>query len=140
MDHETVRAAMMKHIEAVQGSSMAMEYGWGELELDTLTVYVTMSPQKNPDQEFLLRIEFDDFPRRAPSFIFVDYESREVKDDAWPNKLNHDRNNPGICTTGTRECHEHYHKNDAKYQWDEKRYGVLSTLQMIQNLIDKHAE
>ena len=80
---------------------------------------------------------FDDFSRRPPSYIFVHVRTREMNDAAWPPGVRHSQPPPGICTPGTRECHENYHLNDAKYRWDPKENAVLVTLAEIHRMMER---
>lgn len=115
---------------------MARVYDWS-FEVQDLLVYVTLRPRKRQNPSFLLRVDFEDFPRRAPSYVFVDPDQRVVTEEAWPPKVKHGDNQlDGICTPGTREFHEKWHKNDKRYPWDPERYSFLDTLQRIHNLIE----
>lgn len=136
MDIETTRAKMMAQFDQARQSATARACGW-VFAVEELTVYVTMRARRKQDRSFLLRVMFEDFPRRAPSYVFVEANTRQVTDAAWPPNVKHGSPPPGICTPGTRECHEHYHKNDAKYTWDADKETFLSTLQMIHRLMER---
>lgn len=137
MDIETVRAKMLDQVERAQSSAMLREYRW-QFELEDLTAYVTMPHRRRSEQLYLLRIQFDDFPRRAPSYVFVDRESKESVAGAWPPNVRHNNREPGaICTPGTREFHEKLHVNDAQHPWDPERYPVLDTVQRIHKMMEK---
>ena len=98
------------------------------------TVYVALSRRKDPNRAYLLRVLFDDFPKRAPSYVFVDPETKQDVPDAWPPGVMHSPSK--ICTPGTREFHEDLHKNDASHRWDPDRCTFLSTLRMIHRLME----
>ncbi len=133
MDIETTTAKMMAQVDQVRQSAMARTLGW-QFEIDELTVYVALSRRKEPDRTYLLRARFDEFPKRPPSYGFVDPETKEGAPDTWPPGVMHSPYK--ICTPGTREFHEDLHKNDAQYRWDPDRYTFLSTLRMIHRLME----
>ena len=130
---------MMGQVGPTQKCAMARALRWG-FEIEDLVVYVTLRPRKRRDLSYLLKVAFEDFPRRAPSYVFVDYGTREVADTAWPLNVRHGAQPPGICTPGTREFHEHFHANDTGYPWDPGRYTVLDTLYRIHQLMERGIE
>lgn len=136
MDAETVTAKFAQQLEAAQASAMASVFGW-EFTLESLVVYVTLRPRRRPELIYFLRVGFDDFPRRAPSYVFVDRSSRQADDAAWPAGVRHGAAPPGICTPGTREFHEHYHVGDGQYPWDPRGYPLLSTLYEIHRMAER---
>ena len=138
MDAETVRAKMMDQLDQARHSAMAHAFGW-IFEIQDLAVYVTMRHRRQPDCIYLLRVTFDDFPLRAPSYVFVDRNTKQISPEAWPPNVKHSDNPPSICTPGTREFHEHLHQNDAQHRWDSDRYTVLSTLCEIHRLMERGA-
>ncbi len=88
MDVEITRSKMAKQVEAARSSAMAGVLGWG-FEIEDLTVYVGMSPRQGDKKSFSLRVAFDGFPRQAPSYVFVDQDSREPSDSSWPPNVKH---------------------------------------------------
>ena len=135
MDAETTEAKMMEQVGRAQQSAMARELGWG-CEVAGLNPYVTLRPRKRSDATFLLRVAFDDFPRKAPSYVFVDIGTKETTEAAWPPNVRHGAQPPGICTPGTREFHENFHANDQGYPWDPDRFTVLDTVARIHQLME----
>lgn len=134
MDVETARAKMQAQVAQAMRSGMAVAYGW-EFEIENLTVYVAMKHRRRTCNPYVLRVAFDDFPRRAPSYAFVDPTTKQMSDGASPPSVMH---SPGrICTPGTREFHEELHQADAQYRWDPERYPFLSTLQMIHQMMEQ---
>ncbi len=127
MDQQTIEAKMAAQLDGAKGSAMTTVFAW-EYETLGLVTYVAMRPRKHPERRYLLRVSFDDFPRRAPSYVFVDPTTRELKDDAWPVGVKHSDPLSGICTPGTREFHEKYRS--------EERYSFLDTLQRIHALVE----
>jgi hypothetical protein len=136
VDGETVTAKFLEQLEAAKTSAMARVFGW-EFGLDALVFYVTLRPRRRPEVAYLLRVAFDDFPRRAPSFIFVNPHSRQPDDTAWPPGVRHGAHPPGICTPGTREFHESYHAGDAQYPWDPARFPLLVPLHEIHRMMER---
>lgn len=121
---------MERQLEAVRQSAFCRACGWS-LRADGLVVCVRIWPRGRPELSFTLRIVFEDFPRRAPSYVFA---------DTWPPGLRQSENPAGICTPGTREFHEHYHKNDKQYPWNHEVYTILRTLAEIQRLMERHVK
>lgn len=138
MDKETVHAKMMEQVSTAEKSAMKKVLDW-QFEVDDLTVYTTLRPRQKRGLEFLLRTTFDDFPRRAPSYVFVDVKSKEMKDDAWPPGVKHGHKVPGICTPGTREFYEAYHVSDKAHPWDHTKVTFLDTLSRIHQLMEHEA-
>lgn len=135
MDRETTLQLMGEQLEVVRSSELSRVCRW-VIELDDLYAFFSMRPRLAPDHLFLLRVWFDEFPRRAPSYVFVDRESRRLSESAWPPGVRHSADPEGICTIGTRECHEHYHKNDRKYVWSDDERCVLQTVAEIQRMME----
>lgn len=136
MDRETSQQIMGQQLAAVKASGFGEACSW-EIEQQDLAAFVLLRPRRDHNQSFLLLVEFDDLPRRAPSYVFVDSESRQECASVWPPGLRQDDNPPGICTPGTREFHEHYHVNDRQYPWSLELYPVLQTLAEIQRLMER---
>ena len=136
MDAETIQSLMSDQLDRVRESALWQVCGW-EIEEDGLAIYVRMRPRTARDRLFLLCASFDDFPRRAPSCVFVEAQTRRPNDGAWPPNVRHGSAPPGICTPGTREFHEHYHVNDKQHPWDADRYPFLQTLMEIQRLMER---
>jgi len=134
MDVETSREGMLLALDTVKESQLAVEAGW-VITSEDLCIYISMRSRREEGPTFLMRASFDDYPARAPSCLFVDPGTKVPGPSAWPTGVgSHPR---GICTPGTREFHEDYHKNDAKYPpWDRKKYPFLATVHEIQRLID----
>lgn len=138
MDEETTRAKMLEQLDYAQRSAMWKANGW-QIVVAGLTAYVSLLHRRQPEYSYLLRVHFDDFPRRAPSYHFVDKITRDECPDAWPPNVKHvSTGKPiGICTLGTRECHEHYHLNQPQYPWNPKPSAFLETLQNIQKMMER---
>lgn len=136
MDAKTVRSKMMEQVEQAQNSAMKEVYGW-EFEIEEITVYTTMRHRRKKEYIFLMKTTFEDFPRRAPSYIFVDSTTKEMTEQAWPPGVKTGKNNEiGICALGTRECHEIWHPNESKYEWNFEELTFLDTLQRIHRMME----
>ena len=140
MDTETSQQAIAPQVVAVVHSRMAEAYGWILCRMP-LEILIAMRRRRRAEPAYLLRVGFDEFPRRAPSFVFVVTESQVVVPGNWPPNVKHGDANelPGICTPGTREFHEKYHLNDSQYPWSPSKYPLIDTLQRIQTMIDRAA-
>lgn len=138
MDLQTVKEKFKYEVDSIKNSTICKILGWEiEICLDEFLVYVSMSPRKSKDKKYLLRINFDDYPQQAPSYVFVDRDTRQEKQEVWPQGIRHQGPPPGICTPGTREFHKHLHANEPAYQWDASKYKVVNTLMQIQILMDR---
>ena len=124
----------MTQVEEARRSAMAVAFGW-TFEIHDLMVYVILRPQQRRERAYLLRVIFEDFPARAPSYVFVDSDTKQITPGAWPPNVKH--GSDAICTPGTREFHENLHRNDAQYPWDSNKYTFLKTLREIQKIMDK---
>jgi len=134
MDAETIHAKMHAQLDQARLSGIAKACGW-EFEVQELTAYVTLAPRRQRDRRFVLRLTFEEFPARAPSYMFVDRQTRQPTSEASPSGVTHPEG--GICTPGTREFHERFHRNEAQHPWDAEKYTVLDTLHRIQQLMEK---
>ena len=94
MDAVTVKELMAEQLQTVRRSAFHAAFGW-KIEDKDLCAYITLRPRHCRDKCFVLRILFDDFPRRAPSYVFVDAKTREMKDEAWPPGVRHTRSAAG---------------------------------------------
>jgi hypothetical protein len=136
MDLETVQAKMAAQVEAARASALARAFGW-TFEVDGLVVYVALAPRRRSASAYLLRATFDDFPRHAPSYVFVDPATRQESEGAWPPGVRHGGPQSGICTPGTREFHEYIHRGDSQYPWDPDRYTFLATVAEIHRMTER---
>ena len=133
MDLETIRAKMLAQVDEARASAMGRTFSW-RFEVVGLSVYVTLRRRADANREYVLRAHRDDFPQRAPSYVFVETVTKEDVESAWPPGVAHSRSK--ICTPGTREFHEDLHKTDAQHPWDPTKYTFLNTVRMIHRLMD----
>ena len=132
MDPETIKAKMREQVDDVL--KIAHAFGWIVTE-EGLAIFVEMRHRRKASHVYLLRVSFEDYPQRAPSYVFVDKETREP--GSWPAEVKHGADPPGICTPGTRECIEVYHKNDSTFQWNPEKSPLRLVLMEIQKLLEK---
>jgi hypothetical protein len=71
MEIKAVRAKVTAQLDMARGSALTRAHGW-VFEVDDLIAYVTLQHRRRPEHVYLLSVLFDDFPRRAPSYVFVD--------------------------------------------------------------------
>ena len=128
MDPATSQSMMQEQLDELLGSGFCKTCNW-KLQVDGLVVSIAISPRQNRDTSFTLFVDFNEFPRRAPSYNF---------NGDWPSEVKHGAKPPGICTPGTREFYEHYHKNDKQYPWDHNKQTVLMTEAEIQRMMEKN--
>jgi len=132
MDVKTVKAKMDQQVADVL--KVARPFLW-KIQKNEIAIFVEMRHRRKPDQPYFLKVSFEDYPKRAPSYVFVDMATKNP--GGWPPNVKHGSNPPGICTPGTRECIEHYHKGDAQYQWDPNKNNLRSVLMEIQKMLEK---
>jgi len=136
MDSQTVKEIFQTEIHSIINSKICKAYGWEfDVHLDNFLAYVKMSPRSKKETKYLLRISFDDYPQQAPSYVFVDLETKAEEEKAWPPKIKHSEPPSGICIPGTREFYKNIHKTG--YDWDYSKQTLFRTLQNIQILIDR---
>ena len=138
MDVEISKALLKEQVEGVVGLQATVAYHRWELVVDGLTVYVGMYPRTAPDKKYLARFTFDDFPQRAPSFAFVNPETKGEGKEFWPrhgefsNAVS--RQPPQLCIAGVREFHEILHKESP---WDSQGHPLVKVLESIQAELTK---
>lgn len=131
---DIVRKKMTEQINMIKASAMARQRGY-ILNTEDLFLYIEMQHQKL-NKIFVLQIYFDEYPGRAPSYIFVDPADKKDKPDWWPPNVKHSEGK--ICIPGTREFHEIIHKNDTKHKpWSSTNYPLLYTLREIDREMHK---
>ena len=130
MDEQTCRAIMQEQLDQLTNSAFAVACGWQPV-MEGLVVTIDLTPRQpnRHGESYQLHVNFAEFPRRAPSYTF---------NGEWPNGVKHNDKPPGICTPGTREFHEVYHKNDKQHPWDHSVRTVLSTVAEIQRIMERH--
>jgi len=124
----------MVQVNRAASSGMARAVGWS-FEIEDLVLYVPLRHRRRSEHTYLLRVTFEEFPRRAPSYVFVDRQSKEVTEAAWPPGVNAGVRFPESVRRHS-EFHEKYHANDAQYAWDAERYTFLDTLLRIQKMME----
>jgi hypothetical protein len=133
MEQETVKIKAREQICDAVKIAKVMQWRF-EIAEDGLILLVEMRHRRKPGPQYLLRVGFDDYPQRAPSYYFVDMNTRKA--GASPPNVHHGNPLPGICTPGTRECCEVYHKNQAQYAWNPSKYPLRSVLMEVQKMME----
>ena len=138
MDSAISRAKLGEQVgEVLALKAIVAFHGW-VLEVDDLRVFVTMHPRSLPSKKYTARFGFDAYPQRAPSFAFVDPQTRAEGKQFWPphgefsNASN--RQPPQLCIAGIREFHEILHRD---LPWDPERYPLQKVLESIQAELTK---
>lgn len=99
MDTEVSHTKMAIQIQQATKSAMSRSFGW-QFEVDDLVVYVVIRHRRQAERNYLLKVSFDDFPRRAPSYLFMDFQSKQMTDAAWPPNVRHGAEPPGYLYAG----------------------------------------
>jgi len=117
-------------------------HGW-TINVEGFDVYVTLHPKKHPEKTFLTRLRCDEYPKRAPSFQFVDLVTKQEGAQCWPPvgpfqaAISRSQSQPQLCIPGIREFHEGCHATDASRPWSPEKYSFAAILQAIQVELDK---
>lgn len=134
MDQETTAAKMAAQLARLRASAMTRAFAW-KVESEGLTARVGLPRNAEPNRIYVLRIQFDEYDRRAPIYTFVNPQTYAWSTECVPPNVEH---SPGkICTPGTREFHEDLHKNDAQHAWDPVKYPVIDTVRMIHRMMNQ---
>jgi len=117
-------------------------YGW-RISIEGVDIYVTMHPKQHPEKDFLVRLRCDEYPKRAPSFQFVDPTTRQEGAQYWPQgspfqaAISRSQSSPQLCVPGIREFHEGCHSTDSSRPWLPEKYSFAKILQDVQVELDK---
>ena len=134
MDQALARRKLLRALQCLFGCTSAFEeYDW---HLQPVQLFVSMYLRDKPDAAFLLRIAFDGFPDKAPSYLFVNPQTKKVELGSWPTGAAFKKKWPGICLKGTREFYDQGHP-DRRGEWSPETYPVASVLQEIQVELNK---
>lgn len=139
-------ALLKKHLDEqidqlLSMSGITEHYDW-TIEVET-TVYITMHPKKYPDKKFTAKLKCDRYPMRAPSFQFIDNNTKNEGAQSWPQgspfqaAVSRNQALPQLCIAGIREFHEGCHAGDAAKPWIPEKYPFVKTLEAIQVELDK---
>ncbi len=138
MDQEITEAKLKEQVEAVFELQSIINYYRWEIITDGLTVYVTMYPQNASNKRYLARFTYDDYPQRAPTFTFIDSETKREGVEFWPKHGAFNsavsRKPPQLCIAGIREFHEGLHK---EFPWIPEKYPLGRVLESIQAELTK---
>ena len=112
---------------------------WSIERRDGLVIHVTLGPQSKPDQAYLARLEWADYPGNLPaSVVFLDPTTlaRGVP-GAWP-VIAGGRPPNDICATWTAEgfiAHAEWHRDSSK-TWNGGDNPVLTQIRHLQHELD----
>ena len=134
MDQALARRKLLRALHHLFGCTPAFEeYDW---QLQPVQLFLSMHPRDKPEEAFLLRITFDSFPDTAPSYLFVNPQTKKVDPDSWPTGRAFKKDWPGICLKGTREFYAVGHP-ERRGEWSLETDTVASVLQEIQVELNK---
>jgi len=125
---------------SVQG--MIEHHGW-KISIDSFDIYVAMHPKRHLERNFLARLRCDEYPKRAPSFQFIDPSTRQEGPQYWPQgspfqaAINRSQISPQLCIPGIREFHEGCHSTDSSRPWLPEKYSFAIILEAVQVELDK---
>ena len=114
---------------------------WQLTKRNSLEVWVTMSPARQPNEMFTARLLWTEYPSQPPSVRFIDPQTgRHDVLTAWPVVQNV-RLGPqwDICQSMTAEgfaAHQEW-RSDPKARWDPRGNVLLKTLTWLQELLDE---
>ena len=134
MDQALARRKLLSALQGLFGCTSTFEcYDW---HLQPVQLFLSMYLRSNPDKAFLLWITFDSFPDKAPSYLFVNPQTKKVEPESWPTGTAFKKDWPGICLKGTREFYDRGHP-ERRGEWSVEAYPVASVLQEIQVELNK---
>ncbi len=106
-----------------------------------LEIVVIMSPLNVPNEKFMARFQWREYPQDAPSLKFIDPNSDSLNvPSAWPKLPGFRPNNLDACVNWTSEgfaLHPEW-RNDVRYRWDERGNVLLKVLRYLQDELDLH--
>jgi hypothetical protein len=130
----------VSRLQSIKG--MIEHYGW-TISIEGFDIYVIMHPKRHPGKTFLARLRCDEYPKRAPSFQFLDASTKQEGAPYWPQggafqaAASRSQSLPQLCIPGIREFHEGCHAADSSRPWLPEKYSFATTLQCVQVELDK---
>jgi len=113
---------------------------WEIERLTALEVRVTLSPASAPDESFLARLLWSEYPEEAPSLKFVDLASGRLDvPKAWPKANGFRPTSLDACVNWTKEgfaLHPEW-RTDPRYRWDPRGNVLLKVLRYLQSTLDQ---
>ena len=137
MADELAEAIFADHVEDAMKDPEASR--WSIERREGLVVHVTLSPRSMPDEAYLARLAWADYPGSLPaSVVFLDTSTlaRGVP-GAWPI-IAGGRPPNDICATWTAEgfvAHPEWHGDTSK-AWDGGDNPVLTQIRHLQHEFD----
>jgi len=123
-------------------TELSEHHGW-VTNIEGFDVFVTMHPKKHPEKTFLARVRCTEYPKKAPSFQFVDPNTKQEGAQYWPNAgpfqaaISRSQSQPQLCIPGIREFHEGCHASDSSRPWSYEKYPIVEILEAVQAELDK---
>jgi hypothetical protein len=125
-------------LESLKG--LIEHHGWA-IEVEGFDIYISMYPKRHPEKKFLARLRCDEYPKRAPSFQFLDPATKHEGTQYWPEgdpfRAAIGRPTPQLCIPGIREFHEGCHANDSSKPWSPEKYSFAKILEDVQAELDR---
>lgn len=126
-----------KHLEQAKQDTDACR--WTLERADTLAIDVTLSPKRDPDEVYLARLRWAEYPGRLPSsVVFLHPETRAAgAKSSWPT-IAGVRPPNDICACWTAEgyvAHQEWLR-DPNMAWDTGENAVLTQLRFLQHEMD----
>ena len=143
MDPELSKHYFDEQVSKLQSLKGIIEHHGWTINVEGSNVYATMHPKKHPEKTFLARLRCDEYPKRAPSFQFVDPVTRQEGAQHWPSfgpfqaAIGRSQSQPQLCIPGIREFHEGCHAADSSRPWSPEKYSFAAILQAVQAELDK---
>lgn len=126
-----------KHFEQAKQDEGACR--WNFERADTLALDVTLSPRRAPDDVYLARLRWTDYPGRLPaSVVFLHPETREAgAKSSWPT-IAGVRPPNDICACWTAEGYVAHPEwlSAPSMVWDTGDNAVLTQLRFLQHEMD----
>jgi len=117
-------------------------HGW-VIEVEGFDIYIFMYPKRYAEKKFLARLRCNEYPKRAPSFQFVNPSTKQEGAPYWPQgdtfsaAIGRSQSLPQLCIPGIREFHEGCHGSDSSKPWSPEKYSFAKILEDVQAELDR---
>jgi len=143
LDTELSKYYFSEQVSKLQSLKGVKEHHGWRTDIKGFDIFVTMHPKKHPEKSFLARLRCEEYPKRAPSFQFVDPVTKQEGSQYWPNigpfqaAISRSQSNPQLCILGIREFHEGCHASDSSHPWSYEKYPLAIILEAVQAELNK---